>query len=253
METRALQPIFNDRATDQIIRTFNNVLDQLDADRREILSLSERITEHAEMTLKNVAQELHDQTANDVAALFIMEQNLEKLLTGDAELEHISLMQNWTVNTLQALRRLSAGLQPVIFDESSLLNALNQLKADRSALGVSVELNVSGINQVPRGIALAAFRITQESVNNAIKHGNPNKVIVTLNKEQGRLKLIIEDDGTGFRLEDVTSNHSEVHLGLTIMQDRAALTGGSINIQSEQGVGTIITAYLGESGNSILA
>ena len=246
IETRALKPVFNDRTTNQIIQTFNDVLDELDSERKEILSLSSRITEHAEMTLKNVAQELHDHIANDLAALYLMEQSMEKSLTGNKQLEDIRVIQIRTVATMEAIRKLSAGLQPVIFDSDSLINALKQLQIDRSVLGVPIELNLTEVGQVRGDIALAAFRITQESVNNAIKHSHPGKIIVTLDREHGRLKLRVEDDGRGFQVENTISDQTGVHLGLTIMKDRASLTGGSLIIHSEEGMGTSITAYLGE-------
>jgi signal transduction histidine kinase len=91
---------------------------------------------------------------------------------------------------------------------------------------------------VPDPLKAVIYRILQEAMNNVAKHSKANLVSTSLRrKKDGRIELVIEDNGTGFNMESVKKG-----LGLGSMRERAELSGGSFDIESVKGKGTVIRA-----------
>jgi nitrate/nitrite-specific signal transduction histidine kinase len=86
-------------------------------------------------------------------------------------------------------------------------------------------------------VAVHLYRIAQEAVNNAIKHGRPKHVWVALTSVNGRVNLTVEDDGLGIAETREQSNG----MGLHIMAYRAKMMGGLLDVQRQEGGGTIVT------------
>jgi signal transduction histidine kinase len=85
---------------------------------------------------------------------------------------------------------------------------------------------------------LCVFRIAQEALNNAIRHAQASRIVISLHCEQGRLQLEVDDNGVGF---DNTGNIGHSSLGLSSMRERVALLRGSLEIHSKVGNGTRIS------------
>jgi PAS domain S-box-containing protein len=90
---------------------------------------------------------------------------------------------------------------------------------------------------LPAEVKLAFYRIAQEAISNAIKHGKPSQIQCTLRENEGRLEMNIQDDGTGFSLDRV----SDDHFGLQIMRERVDQAGMELTIDTQPGQGTSIT------------
>ena len=84
-------------------------------------------------------------------------------------------------------------------------------------------------------VATAAYRITQEALTNVARHAKANRVEVQLQTDNGTLILAVKDDGNGFDALNLSESEG---LGIAGMRERAALVGGSLEVHSEQGVGT---------------
>ena len=101
-------------------------------------------------------------------------------------------------------------------------------------------------------MALTFFRIAQESIRNAIKHGDPKSINVILEFADHRLQLSVHDDGIGFEISDGRTE-SQSGLGLISMEERARLIGADLSIHSTPGEGTMVTVELmleGEQASS---
>jgi signal transduction histidine kinase len=102
---------------------------------------------------------------------------------------------------------------------------------------------VIGEENVPDSLKTSIFRITQEAMNNIVKHSQADSVSLSLNCEGGRMELRIQDNGIGFDLEETHSRErSERGLGLESMRERVELSGGSLTVESAKGRGTLIRA-----------
>jgi signal transduction histidine kinase len=90
---------------------------------------------------------------------------------------------------------------------------------------------------LPAQVKLAFYRIAQEAISNAIKHGKPANINCILREKEQTLEMIIADDGTGFSIDQV----SDDHFGLQIMRERADQAGVDLNVSSQPGSGTSVT------------
>jgi signal transduction histidine kinase len=107
------------------------------------------------------------------------------------------------------------------------------------------EFRVSGeARRLRPDVELAAFRIAQEALANAVQHAGASKITVTVSFGERGLTLSVEDNGIGFIPPDIpdTLTH-QGHFGLVGMRERATLLGGRLEIRSEPGRGTRVTAW----------
>ena len=98
------------------------------------------------------------------------------------------------------------------------------------------------LEEIPRDIELEVVRIVQEALANIRKHSKAETVRILMHStEKGDCRILVEDDGIGFddALQDKTTAEGE-HIGLTVMQERAARINGEIQFESEEGEGTLI-------------
>ena len=157
--------------------------------------------------------------------------------------------------TIQEMRRLIADLRPAALDQLGVGPALTALvdrveaESDVSIdlrLDFAVRATAGGGRLVPQ-LEDTIYRLVQESLNNAIRHGGARRAIVEVFEEDGRITVRVADDGTGFDPDAPRSGH-----GLTGMRERVALAGGDLEISSGTGGSTIRAAMnsrrLGQSG-----
>lgn len=106
-----------------------------------------------------------------------------------------------------------------------------------------VEMTVEGrlSREPPVSVALGAFQIVQEGVNNALKHAGASAITVRIDDETGAIRIIVEDYGEGF---DPSVPIAEDHVGMRLMRERAEKLNGSVEVASEPGRGTRIEAVL---------
>jgi signal transduction histidine kinase len=141
-------------------------------------------------------------------------------------------------SALSEVRRVVSELRPSTLDDFGLVNALRRHLEELSAeqhWEFSFQENLGDMRLDPT-LETAAFRIVQESLNNARKHSQARRVEVELKHEDGHLLIRVEDWGTGFDIG--TGRQLEGHFGLSGMEERARLLGGSMRIESVPGKGT---------------
>jgi len=205
---------------------------------REIIDISER-------EQQRIGRDLHDGVCQYLAAIGFS----AAVLSRDLERESATCARRAgeIANLLQgALKRthdLARGLSPVDRDEGGLESALNELASSTSRLaGISCSFVCVGPVNIPDNArAVHLFRIAQEALNNAIKHGRANAVVVALEASNGAVSLRVSDDGTGF---DPTSCERK-GMGLNIMRYRARMLAGTLEIQSA--VGTMVTCTIAQT------
>ena len=90
-----------------------------------------------------------------------------------------------------------------------------------------------------RDLETECFRISQEAVNNAIKHADPRNITISLRRTRSAVVLQVTDDGKG-----IGGKTSRKGMGLQIMQHRANVIGGSLTVESQKGRGTTVTCTL---------
>jgi signal transduction histidine kinase len=212
---------------------------------REIINISD-----AER--RRIGQDLHDGLCQNLAALSCsatsLRDDLEKLnLPGEANVagELAGLLSDAVVQT----RDLARGLHPVRLDQVGLVLALEALAQSVKHLqGVNCSFECEGAaKNYDDDVALNLYRIVQEAINNATRHGKAQNIDIFLSTKNGKTLLRISDDGVG--IEKTGPNHSG--MGLSIMRYRAHLNGGYLMIEQPKDGGTTVlcTAKANENGN----
>ncbi len=191
--------------------------------------------------MRYFAQELHDSIAQQLTGTTMMSQVLLEILQ-EAGSEQAPMVEKLGKNLREAhnqVRRLSHGLMPVEVDAEGLMQALGKLIRDSRSFS-SIEFDFQceePITMENNEVATHLYRIAQEAIQNAIKHGNAKHITVVLNRDNKDVVLVIQDDGGGFS----SSHKSTSGTGHRIMEHRAALISGQLQIESEEGVGVTVT------------
>ncbi len=227
-------------------------LDRLESERRlvageiERAKLEQQIIEISERERRRIGQDLHDGLGQHLAGLELMVDSLEQRLASQdrPEAERAAAIARHVREAIRQSRALARGLSPVELDANGLMSALRELAANVSAL-FRVRCRFHCPVPVPVADNIAAthlFRIVQEAVSNAVKHGRAGEIDIILSAAASGLRLEIADNGTGFPSEIVGGQG----MGLRIMRYRVATLGGAVSVGPgpEGGVRVICVAPL---------
>lgn len=201
---------------------------------QEILQISER-------EKRRIGQDLHDSLCQELAAAAFFLQSTAKKLGPTHRKESAALTEAaQIVNANVGLARdLARGLYPLELSASGLRNALSEL-------AYRVNQNVPCRFHCPRPVrirdetlALNLYRIAQEAAANAVRHGKPKKITISLTRDRKGLTVAVHDTGKGMA---ATARHKR--MGIHIMKYRANAIGGSLTVDSKPNHGTTITCHV---------
>jgi signal transduction histidine kinase len=208
------------------------------------------VTQGQEAERARLAQELHDGPVQDLIALG-QQAEMARRLVGRGETERAQALLEETrqaeLETVDELRRIIGALRPVYLEDLGFLPALEMLvhqTAERIPTHVKLE-KVGDVRRFAPEVELAAYRIAQEALNNAVQHAHAQNIVVRISYDPEGLTLSVADDGVGFALPprpDVLTRAD--HFGLVGMQERATRLGGTLQIDTTPGTGTRITVHL---------
>lgn len=219
------------------------------AEREQLRSyyLSQIITAQ-EDERQRIARELHDETGQALASLMVGLRNVEEAPSSAEMHRRLNELRQITSHTLEEVRQMAIDLRPSVLDDHGLIVAVQGYTQDYSQRHqLPVDYQTIGFNgeRLPPPIETALYRIVQEALTNVAKYAQAHRISVLLDKRPGQISAIVEDDGCGF---DVASTLSAApharRLGLYGMQERAALCGGTLTIESRPGGGTSVFVRL---------
>ncbi|MDR3403125.1 MAG: sensor histidine kinase [Chthoniobacter sp.] len=200
---------------------------------REIIRISER-------EQRRIGQDLHDGLCQYYAAVGCaagsLKCNLEK--QGSPAAKSAAEIEELIMKGVTQARSLARGLAPVESEERGLQFALEDLALTTSKLqGIDCRLVCDGpISIFDNNRANHLYRIVQESINNATRHGEAKAITIRLSSEGESIRLVIEDDGTGIP-QPVPETRG---MGLSVMQYRARMIGGQLEVAPRPEGGTIV-------------
>lgn len=192
---------------------------------------------------QRIGRELHDSVGQELTGLGLMANALEqRLQSAKVETQIIDRLTSGISRVQDHIRTLSHGLIPVPIEAKGLLAALEDLAADTAEKsGIPVDFAaLDHLSVADHAVATHLYRIAQEAVSNALRHGHPRHIHLTLRGEGDELTLAIEDDGVGIRNPLPDSGGK----GLHIMQYRAEQIGGVLQLRRRKEGGTIVRCTL---------
>ncbi len=186
-----------------------------------------------------LARDLHDSVTQALYSQTLYAEAAARLLSaGEAQTaaEHVNEMQHTAQQALQEMRLLIFELRPSVLAEEGIVSTLQiRLELVEERCGFTTEFKVAGEIELPSNIEEGLYWISQEALNNIVKHAQASQVSVMLQQEPHTIILEILDDGGGFDPEKQSNSGG---LGLRGIQERVDQLGGQITIESQPEKGT---------------
>jgi PAS domain S-box-containing protein len=215
--------------------------------------LEGQILEITDREQARIGQELHDGLCQHLVSLAFDANSLNAALAGKSGPESAiaSRIAHYLDEAITEARQLSRGLFPIRLEAEGLAPALEELAGGiRTRFGVDCCAKADGPVKVSSpATAIHLYRIAQEAVTNAIKHGHPKKIAIHLHADADQLQLEIEDDGSGLAAEAATGSGG---MGLHIMDYRARSVGGTLRIGRGGHGGTTICCCIPSPMHDVL-
>ena len=194
-----------------------------------------------------LALELHDETGQHVTAFLLGLATLKGTYADQPDSRAlIENLQGRAEELARHLHGISLQLRPTALDDHGLERALANYVDDVTLRhGLEIDLHTDkNLVRLPSHIETVLYRVTQEALTNVLKHAKSTKVSVILARKRKEVSLIVEDNGAGFKPDEVLENGDKAHLGLRGMRERVMLAGGTLTVESEPGAGTSLFARI---------
>jgi|CXWL01.1.fsa_nt_gi PAS domain S-box-containing protein len=211
---------------------------------KQRIDLLRRLVNSQEMERRRIARDIHDQLGQRLTALRLKVASLKEFAIDNKQFsDRVERLQEIAERLDSEVSFLAWELRPTTLDDLGLVDAVRAF-VDEWSRHCEIEADfhstsLQGDRMSPE-METHLYRITQEALNNIAKYANANHVSVLLEKRDGNVILIVEDDGSGFDPEAESNSEVSKGLGLIGMRERAALVGGDIEIESAPGRGTAI-------------
>lgn len=193
---------------------------------------------------KRLSRDLHDGLGQMLTAIKLQVEGLEASLNGQTvKVNNIGTLKNLITQTIQEARMISNNLMPSVLSDFGVVPAL-KLLADSHDSRSSVEVVFCSelpATRLDKSIEIMLYRVTQEAVNNALRHARPSRISIELFEKDNYLHLIVGDNGKGFKLNKLREPHGQ---GIHNMHERVKLLDGKFKILSVPGKGTKVQVSL---------
>lgn len=239
------------RASDEIgslSKAFNEMVGEIERSKEAIdrnattrTRLIEKLIGAQEEERRRLARGLHDTVGQSLTSLSVGIALMGKLGAPDAA-DKAEELQELAGEALSQVREMSRELRPSVLDDLGLKATLERCAEDLSARfpGLVVDVHVDLTDRLPGPTETTLYRIIQEALSNAARHGRPRSIDVLVVEKSATVRAIVEDDGRGF---DVHDAHRQNSVGIHAMKERAELLGGRLEIESSRD-GTTVVAEL---------
>jgi signal transduction histidine kinase len=198
----------------------------------------------AEAERQRWARELHDDTLQSLSALRF---GLSAARRSDGGLDQaVGRAVEQIEESIANLRALITDLRPAALDELGVQAAIESLAERTARHGIEVDVSVELADEqgatserLASDLEIAVYRMTQEALTNAGKHGHASRAVVEISEDNDSLRLLVRDNGRGFDPSEKSEG-----FGLLGMSERVTLLGGELEVESSPGTGTTIRARL---------
>jgi two-component system, chemotaxis family, CheB/CheR fusion protein len=235
--------------TDELRRTIELMLSEVKERRsaeEQARTLVGQLVTAQEDERRRISRDLHDQLGQQLTAIRLRLQSLKERCGSDEELcREVEDVQALVGRLDKEVDFLAWEMRPTALDDLGLGAALSNFVEEWSKHHhVPAEFHAASMGdaRLPPEVETCLYRITQEALNNIFKHSQAARVSVILERADGDAVLVVEDDGVGFDASEAAGRGGDRGLGLVGMRERAALLGGTVEVESEPGKGTAVLA-----------
>jgi signal transduction histidine kinase len=214
----------------------------------QLRNLSHKILVAQEEERKQISRELHDEIAQTLASIYIYLEALKSEAKANTKGlgRNISRTQKLVEKSVETVHRFACNLRPTMLDDLGLIPALHSYAKSftkRTNIQVRIEA-VAAVEELNSTKRTVLFRVAQESLINISKHAKASRAILSLQKNDGGIRMRISDNGKSFSVERTLHSNRIKRLGLIGMRERVEMVGGIFSVESEPGKGTTVCAQI---------
>lgn len=239
-DARARDSVLSDPSVELFRRTFNDMLEEMARDRQRLRTLSSGLLAAQEEERKRVARELHDEVGQLTTAVLTALQRARRACASTTVEPLVEQAISLASLACDSVRRVAYEMRPKILDDLGLVPALEAYLHECCGKHREIQVSFAAVNldeRLPQEVELVLYRVVREAMSNAGRHAEPSRVAVVLERSGGVVEARVEDDGRGFDVGAVLRT-PRLAVGLMSMQERLAMVGGSLMIDSMAGSGT---------------
>jgi len=252
LDRRLVELLDTIERADQLVSQVTTVSNYLTSDLKDVGEALEtakykqdfaiRIIEAQEEERKRLSRDIHDGPAQMLANVLIRSELIEKTYTekgAEFALVELAELKVTVKDALLEVRRIIYDLRPMALDDLGLIPTLKKYLSKIMDFEKEIDIHFRNSGQEQRfhtNIEVAVFRLIQESVSNAIKHGEPKDIWVKIEWLNDIINIVVKDNGKGFDKNEVRDKS----FGLIGMRERIVLLKGTMKINSAPGHGTTI-------------
>src|SRR6185369_7317634 len=239
---RDLLKAISDRSALAIDRT--SIMDALREREVRIAELSGHLLKAQEEERKRISRELHDETGQALMVIRLYLGMLESAVTGRTAKAKIHELLDVVDRTIEGIRRIIARLSPLVLQELGMVAAIRKEAKDLAKnTGVKTRVLVADdVGRLAPEVETAIYRVVQEALHNVAKHAQAKAAGVQVTRDEGVVRILVEDDGIG--IAGVSTSPQRRTFGLAGMRERISALGGTIRVHSRKGQGTRITVIV---------
>jgi signal transduction histidine kinase len=225
----------------RVAQTVNSLLERLSADHARLKTLTEKLLAARSYERAAIAQELTENVAQSVAGLSLECEALKTQATDPHCRERLDAMRGTLASVVVEIRRIVRDVHPRHIDDLGLDVAIRSLVRETKRTSLDVTFETHGIEAtaqaLPASVAGALYDVAREALQNVRTHAGATHATVALEVQPHAARLSVSDDGCGFAADMPNEG-----AGLSIIRERAALLGGTLDVQSHTGKGTHVLA-----------
>ena len=231
-------------ADEEVVRVgamFNTLLDGLSADRARMRALAEEVVAVGDRERAALARELHDSTAQRMAALLLQISAVARDEKDSELAARLSQIRDAAEAMTEEVRLLASSVHPRVLDDLGIVAAVKKLARDTArATGLEVRVQSPETIDVPQAVGSVLYRVAQEAVRNAVAHAGARRVDISIDRSTELVSLAVTDDGHGFNVDEAIRRRPG--MGLFTMRERVSLVDGTFEVRSDERGSTVAAA-----------
>ncbi len=250
-------PLMDENGNIEFIATITKDISVLKKMELELRDSQQRLKEFSRKSIdaleadrKAVSRELHDSIGGNLAAIkFALESIVKKIAAEpSAAAQSLDKTISHLAETIKECKRISGNLRPEIIDDRGLLPTidwhLRQFSQHYGQIKILRRIEVKE-REIPEPLKIVIYRVIQEALNNAARHGRADTIHIRLKRSAGYFEAEVEDNGCGFDFKELDASGDHARgFGLKSMRERVEIIGGSFTLNSSAGTGTKVRIAL---------